>query len=104
MTHSEMRAKLLELSEWHTAPNTKGLDTYGMRIWHDMQVALLRQVAEMKEPDEEPYAYLVENDQGYFVAAYKSREMAQYISDRGQSSHNQKVVPVWAARPKEKEE
>lgn len=44
----------------------------------------------------EPYAYAVVNDQGYFVGIWSDEQIAIDICNKGQPSHHQKVVPVYA--------
>lgn len=42
-----------------------------------------------------PYCYVVENDQGYLVGAWKSRTIAEEVADKGQPSHHECVVPLY---------
>ena len=42
-----------------------------------------------------PFAYLVVNDQGYIVCAYRELNLAERLIAKGQPTHNEKIVPVY---------
>lgn len=50
-------------------------------------------------PPQDPYAWLAVNDQGFIVGAWKDKQIAEAVCAKGQPSHHQKVIPVFAAPP-----
>lgn len=43
---------------------------------------------------QEPIAYAVRNDQGYWVGIFNNEETANFVAGKGQPSHNQYVTPL----------
>ena len=42
-----------------------------------------------------PYAYAVENDQGYIVGCWKDSSVAESVVAKGNPSHHERIVPLY---------
>jgi len=45
-----------------------------------------------------PYAYAIENDQGFIVGCWKSLDIATSVLMKGQKSHGEFIVPLYTAQ------
>lgn len=81
------------------ALESNALDSFDLRAWKSLAKRLERDLAQIRAQGQEPRAYGVVNDQGYWAGCWNRREDAEAVKAKGQPSHKEVVIPLYAAPP-----
>lgn len=103
MTEREKLIKMLQIeADRIDPPSQHEFNLKGQRLGHPGNtVVLLRKAAAAlaAQPSREPDAYAVRNNEGYWCGIWNDRSIAEQVVAKGQPSHGEVIVELYAAPP-----